>query len=63
MGGSCGCGTEVAYAFHRLACLDCGAPCCPACAVHLESVSYCQGCATSILGSGTVQASGPYDLH
>ena len=63
MGGSCSCGTEVAYTFHRLACLDCGASCCPACAVHLESVTYCQGCATSILGSGTVQAGGPFDLH
>jgi hypothetical protein len=51
MAGSCGCGTEVRYAFHHLGCIECGAPCCPSCAVSLESVSYCRACAGSLLGS------------
>ena len=63
MYGSCECGTDLQYAFHQLGCLECGAPCCPACAVHLESVSYCRGCAGSLLGVSTVQAAGPFDLR
>jgi hypothetical protein len=63
MGGSCGCGNEVHFAFHHLACLDCGVGCCPACAVHLESVTYCGGCARSLLGVTTVRVGGPFDLQ
>jgi len=58
----CGCGTETNHAFQRLGCIDCGAACCPECAVSLESVTYCRRCAGSLLGA-TVQASGPFDLH
>lgn len=63
MDASCRCGTEVQYAFHRWGCLECGAPCCPACAVQLESVSYCRRCARSLLGATTVQTGGPFDLR
>jgi hypothetical protein len=48
---------------YDLACIDCGAPCCPLCAVPLESVTYCRSCARSLLGSPTVHAAGPFDLH
>lgn len=47
---SCRCGHEIDHATEQLACLDCGAACCPACAVALESTSYCRRCATSLLG-------------
>lgn len=57
---SCGCSTDARY---ELGCMDCGAPCCPACAVHLESVTYCQGCAGTLLGAPTVRAGGAFDLH
>ncbi len=63
MGGRCGCGTQVRYAFHELGCIECGAPCCPSCAVSLESVSYCRGCAGSLLGVTTVRAAGAWDLQ
>jgi hypothetical protein len=63
MGQRCGCGREVQYAFHHLACIDCGAACCPSCSVGLESVTYCRGCAGSLLGSPPVSAGGPFDLQ
>ena len=56
----CGCRTESRY---QLGCMECGAPCCPACAVHLESVSYCQECAGLLLGAPGVRAAGPFVLH
>lgn len=63
MGGSCDCGTTVQYTFHHLGCIECGAPCCPSCAVPLESASYCRGCAGSLLGVTTIRAVGPWDLQ
>ena len=59
----CGCGREVQYAFHQLACIDCGAACCPSCSVGLESVTYCRRCAGSLLGSPRVSAGGSFDLQ
>jgi hypothetical protein len=63
MSGSCQCGHPVTHAFHRLACIECGLACCPACAVHLESVTYCQGCAGLLLGTTAVRAGGPFELR
>jgi hypothetical protein len=61
MSGLCGCadGRDAV----QLGCLECGAPCCPACAVHLESVAYCDGCARSLLETSAIRVSGPFDLH
>jgi hypothetical protein len=44
-------------------CLECGAPCCPACAVSLESVAYCRPCATALLGGPTILKSGSFELY
>ncbi|HSE92659.1 MAG TPA: hypothetical protein VLF19_05080 [Methylomirabilota bacterium] len=63
MGGSCRCGNQISHEFHQLECIECGEPACPACAVPLESVTYCQGCADSLLGGTTVRAGGTFDLH
>lgn len=63
MGASCQCGTEVVFPFHRLACLECGAPCCPTCAIQLESATYCGSCAGSLLGMAAIRSGGPFDLH
>jgi hypothetical protein len=59
----CGCGREIRYAFHALACLECGAACCPACSVGLESVTYCRRCAGSLLDAPTVTSEEPFDLR
>ena len=60
---SCACGNQVSYAFQTFACLDCGGACCPACAVALESVSYCRRCATSLLGAAPAAGDGGFDLY
>ena len=58
---SCNCRTEKST--YDLACIDCGASCCPTCAVPLESVTYCRSCARSLLGATTVQPAGSFELH
>jgi hypothetical protein len=63
MSGQCSCGTEVRNAFHRFACLECGGPCCPSCAISLESATYCPACAGALLESATVRPGRPFDLH
>jgi len=63
MGRNCSCGTERSKAAPTLGCIECGSPCCPSCAVTLESVSYCRGCARSLLGATTILAVGTYELH
>jgi hypothetical protein len=60
---NCGCANDPGQAFYDLGCIDCGTACCPACAVPLESVTYCRSCARSLLGAGTVQAAGSFDLQ
>lgn len=60
MHGRCGCGTGTGVS---LGCLECGAACCPACAIHLESAAYCGACARSLLDVTAVRAGGPLDLH
>jgi hypothetical protein len=60
---NCGCSSNTGQAFYDLGCIDCGTACCSSCAVTLESVTYCRSCARSLLGAGTVQAAGSFDLH
>jgi hypothetical protein len=59
----CGCGREVSQVSHELACLECGAACCPMCAVGLESVTYCASCARSLLGGTEIRAADPFELQ
>jgi len=47
----------------QFGCLDCGAPCCSACAVALESVAYCRRCATELLGATAMPKSGSFELY
>ena len=58
----CDCGSEASGAF-ELGCVQCGAECCPACAIHLESTPYCERCARSLLETTTVHAGTPFELH
>jgi len=62
MGGNCSCGTERSHTKPTLGCLECGTLCCLACAVSLESVTYCRGCAGSLLGTTTILAAGSFEL-
>ena len=59
----CGCGREIHYTFHQLACIDCGATCCPGCSVGLESVTYCRRCAGSLLEASRVNTADTFDLQ
>jgi hypothetical protein len=45
-----------------LGCQDCGASCCAACVIHLESVTYCTACARTLLGTNAVRAPEPFGL-
>lgn len=45
----CRCGSSIRYSFYDLGRIECGEPCCPACAFPLESATYCLRCAESIL--------------
>lgn len=63
MSGRCRCGAELSRAFPHLGCLACEAACCPACAVHLESVTYCRACAGALLGTSRVRAAGAFSLY
>ncbi|HBH01671.1 MAG: hypothetical protein A2W08_11915 [Candidatus Rokubacteria bacterium RBG_16_73_20] len=58
----CGCGGPARGAFPGLGCLECGAPCCPTCAIHLESATYCRRCASLLLETTTIRAASPFDL-
>ena len=49
--------------FHSLECLDCGSPVCPACAISLESTTYCASCAGQLLETPHVRAVGSFELH
>jgi hypothetical protein len=49
--------------FHSLECLDCGSPVCPACAISLESTTYCASCAGLLLETPHVRAVGSFELH
>jgi hypothetical protein len=60
MATTCECGTHGAT---QLGCLECGATCCPTCAIQLESATYCRWCAGSLLGVADVRSAGPFDLQ
>lgn len=47
----------------NLGCVECGAACCPDCAIHLESAAYCADCAEALLGTGGVRAGEPFELQ
>lgn len=49
MEARCRCGSPVPHPFYEMGCIECGAACCPACAVPLESATYCLRCAESVL--------------
>jgi hypothetical protein len=54
---ACGrCGSTVVHAAQSLGCLECGAPCCPTCAVYLESVAYCRPCAGWLLAAPAIRS-------
>jgi hypothetical protein len=58
----CGCGLVLVSSAQRFGCLDCGLACCAACAVTLESVAYCRGCATRLLGTASPAVRGTPEL-
>lgn len=49
MTSRCRCGGIVQHPYDHLGCIQCGAPCCPACSYELESASYCSNCAAALL--------------
>jgi len=57
----CHCAGAVTTA--AFGCLECGAPCCSACAITLESVAYCLGCATALLDATVILQSGSFELY
>jgi hypothetical protein len=63
MPSRCGCGRDVQYAFHQLACIECGAACCPGCSIGLESVTYCRSCAGALLEASPETSGEPFDLR
>ena len=63
MVSQCSCESEMRSTFHSLECLDCGSPVCPACAISLESTTYCATCAGLLLETPHVRAVGSFDLH
>lgn len=58
----CRCGVDAARGSHRLGCLECGAPCCVACAITLESVAYCRYCAATLLGTTASSLGGRFEV-
>ncbi len=63
MASQCACGREGSAATPVLGCLECGTACCPACAVPLESVTYCRRCARSLLEAAAIRPAGAFELH
>ena len=62
MARHCTCGREITQPSHGLACLECGAACCPGCAIDFESVSYCAACAGKLLGTVPARSDDPFEL-
>lgn len=46
----CHCGYVIRYPNENLGCIECGEPCCPACAFSSEGVVYCSTCAQEKYG-------------
>lgn len=59
----CRCGLLVARGSERFGCLECGAACCTACAITLESVAYCRYCAATLLGTTVSPLGGQFELY
>jgi|GEM_PF-3298497 len=49
----CQCGFVITYPNENLGCLECGEPCCPACAFVSEGAAYCAACAGERYGLGS----------
>ena len=49
----CGWGFVLAYPIENLGCIECGEPCCPACAFVSEGAVYCAACAGEIYDLGS----------
>jgi hypothetical protein len=49
----CRCGFVISYPNENLGCIECGEPCCPACAFVSEGAVYCAACAGQIYGLGS----------
>jgi hypothetical protein len=60
MNGQCRCGSHREGV--QLGCVECGAACCPDCAIHLESTAYCSDCAAALLGTAGVHG-GTFELQ
>ncbi len=58
---ACRCAGQTPAA--QFGCLDCGAACCSACAIPLESVAYCRRCAMALLGATATLKSGSFELY
>ncbi|MBI2217997.1 MAG: hypothetical protein HYU51_11915 [Candidatus Rokubacteria bacterium] len=59
---NCDCGGQIKHSFHHLGCVECGQPCCPACAISLESATYCRDCAGNVLEAVLIKASAPFEI-
>jgi len=46
----CLCGFVMTYSNENLGCIECGGPCCPACAFISEGAVYCSSCARELYG-------------
>jgi len=44
-------------------CIECGGPCCAGCAITVESVAYCRGCAAALLDAAVILKSGSFELY
>ena len=56
----CRCATATIAHF---GCIECGGPCCAACAITVESVAYCRGCAAALFDAAVIQKSGSFELY
>jgi hypothetical protein len=55
------CGRRVEHSFQQLGCVECGQPCCPTCAISLESATYCRDCAGAVLDA-IRRARAPFEI-
>jgi len=56
----CRCAGDVIAHF---GCIECGGPCCAGCAITVESVAYCRGCAAALLEAAVILKSGSFELY
>jgi hypothetical protein len=58
MGSGCACQGQLRYRAVAVACIECGADCCPSCTFLFESAPYCASCAAFLLASPDDTAGG-----